>query len=128
MMSHPVLMAIATINVLVAVIARILSVPTLPWRPFALGAVVLIASLALERLIAGIRAARRFSDPTPLIFPVLHLTRDLAWAAAIGVWLARRVRGRRSNPSHSMRPRAIVAGVQGQRPWVSDSEPNRPLT
>ena len=51
----------------------------------------LVAGLALERLAAGISAARRFRTLTPLVFPLLHLGRDLAWVAAIAMWLARRV-------------------------------------
>jgi hypothetical protein len=128
MMSHPLLMAIAVLNLFIALFARVLPLASLASRPFALAGVALIAGLALERLVAGVAAARRFRDPTPLIFPVLHLLRDLAWVAAIGVWLARRVCGRESTPAHSMRPRAVVDGSHNRRLWVSDSEPNRPLT
>ena len=108
MMSHPVLMAIAILNLAIALLARTTSIPGLAWRPFAIVAIALVAGLALERLAAGISAARRFRDPTPLIFPLLHLGRDAAWAAAIAMWLARRIFGRRSHPAHSMRPREIA--------------------
>jgi hypothetical protein len=76
-----------------------------PWWLLASASIALIAGLALERLAAGISAARRFATPAPLVFPLLHLGRDLAWVAAIAVWLARRVVGRPSLPAHSMRPR-----------------------
>jgi len=103
MMSHPVLMAIAILNLAIALLARTTSIPGLAWRPFAIVAIALVAGLALERLAAGISAARRFRDPTPLIFPLLHLGRDAAWAAAIAMWLARRIFGRRSHPAHACR-------------------------
>lgn len=50
----------------------------------------LLGLLAVERLWAGARAARRFRDPAALAFVPVHLLRDLAWAAALVVWLARR--------------------------------------
>src|SRR6185503_9928343 len=109
MMSHPVLMAIAILNLAIALLARTTSIPGLAWRPFAIVAIALVAGLGLERLAAGISAARRFRDPTPLIFPLLHLGRDAAWAAAIAMWLTRRAFGRRSSPAHSMRPREIAS-------------------
>jgi hypothetical protein len=84
MMSHPVLMAIAIVNLLIALFAGAAPMAGLAWRPCALVAAALVAGLALERLAAGISAARRFRDPTPLIFPY-HLGRDLAWVAAIAM-------------------------------------------
>src|SRR6185503_3309081 len=39
----------------------------------------LIATLGIERTVAGLRAARRFRDLTPLWFPLVHFVRDLAW-------------------------------------------------
>ena len=108
MMSHPALMAIAILNMMIALFARVMPMAGLAWRPFAIVAIALVAGLALERLAAGITAARRFRDPTPLVFPLLHLGRDVVWVAAIGMWLTRRVFGRRSHPAHSMRPREIA--------------------
>ena len=102
MMLHPVLMAIAILALLGALLARVAGGP---WWPLASASIALIAGLALERLAAGISAARRFRTPAPLVFPLLHLGRDLAWVAAIAVWLARRVVGRPFLPAHSMRPR-----------------------
>jgi len=109
MMSHPVVMAIAMLSLLIGLVASVAPMAGLAWRPFALVAAALVAGLALERLAAGISAARRFRDATPLIFPFLHLGRDAAWVAAIAVWLTRRAFGRRSSPADSMRPREITS-------------------
>jgi glycosyltransferase involved in cell wall biosynthesis len=109
MMLHPILMAIAVAALMGAVLA---AASGDSWRPLAFGGAALVASLALERLAAGIRAASQFRDPTPLVFPLLHLGRDLAWVAAIAMWVARRLGGRAMKPSHSMRPRAISAPRQ----------------
>src|SRR6185295_17608834 len=73
--------------------------------------------LSVERLMAGIAAARRFRNPTPLIFPLLHFGRDLAWVVAIGMWLARQLGSRPSKPAHSMRPR--TSAVPRDEPLVS---------
>jgi hypothetical protein len=121
MMLHPVLMAAAIVNLAMAVAA-----PALPfglaWRPFALVGVTLVAGLALERLAAGISAARRFRDPTPLVFPLLHLGRDLVWVAAIAMWLIRRALGRRSSPAHSMQPRANTVRRNERSPLLGARE------
>src|SRR5947207_1533132 len=103
MMMHPLVMGIAIAGLVSAALA---AAADGPWRPIALGAATLLAGLALERLAAGVCAARRFRDLTPLVFPLLHLGRDLAWVAAIAMWSARRLRGRPSMPCHSMRARA----------------------
>ena len=102
MMLHPVLMAAAILALIGAFLTRAAGGP---WWLLASASIALIAGLALERLAAGISAARRFRTFAPLVFPLLHLGRDLAWVAAIAVWLARRVVGRPSLPAHSMRPR-----------------------
>jgi succinoglycan biosynthesis protein ExoA len=102
MMLHPVvtLLAVATLGA-----CRVAAASGLPvgW-PIAIAA-ALLGALALERLTAGGRAARRFGDRAAWLFPLLHLVRDLAWVAAIVVWLARRAARRPGRPSHSMRPR-----------------------
>jgi len=103
MMSHPVLMAVAVVGLITALVRASAGGA---WQPFALAAATLVAGLFLERLAAGISAARRFRDPTPLVFPLLHMGRDLAWVAAMAMWLARRLGGRAASPAHSMRPRA----------------------
>jgi hypothetical protein len=110
MMLHPLLMA-AAIGAIVTALP--VSYVGGPWRPFASAGAVLLGGLALERLAAGISAARRFRLWTPLVFPLLHLGRDLAWVAAIAVWTARRAAGRRSGPAHSMRPRTSTPQRHG---------------
>ena len=123
MMSHPLVMGIAVTSLVSAMVAGG------AWRLFALGGATLVAGLLLERLAAGISAARRFHDPTPLVFPLLHLGRDLAWVAAIGMWLARRVVGRPASPAHSMRPRTnAVLGDVRKEAATYDPAPNRPVT
>jgi len=103
-------------------IAMILATADLPWRFSAVAAATVIIALAVERLVAGLRAARRFRDPTPLVFPFLHLIRDLAWVVAIGMWLVRRIGGRPPKPSHSMhaRPTADAPGVVTQPDFLAD--------
>ena len=129
MMSHPLLMSFAVAGL---VGALLMAVTAGPWRLPAFGAAAVISCLTLERLAAGIAAARRFRDLTPLVFPVLHLGRDLAWVAAIGMWVARRLFGRPSKPAHSMRPRAIDVPDDAASPawraglYASASAPNRP--
>lgn len=103
MMSHPLVMTGVVAGLMAASVAAAAGGS---WRPFALAAATLLAALALERLAVGFSTARRFRDATPLVFPFLHLARDLAWVAAIAVWTARRMARRPAKPSHSMRPRA----------------------
>jgi hypothetical protein len=74
----------------------------------------LIGGLIVERAAAGLRAAWRFGTPVPLVFPVLHLARDAAWVAAIGVWCTRRLLRQPAAPEHSMRAR--VAASSGGQP------------
>lgn len=74
----------------------------LPWRPWVWLAVILAGVLALERGVAGARAAIRHRDAAGLLFAPIHLLRDVAWAFAIVVWGARRLARRRRRPWHSM--------------------------
>jgi hypothetical protein len=111
MMLHPLLMAIAVAGLVGSAVAGVTGGP---WRPMALGAATLLAALALERLVAGIVAVRRFRTLTPLVFPLLHIGRDLAWVAAIAMWSARRVCGRPSMPGHSMRSRTRSMTASGR--------------
>jgi cellulose synthase/poly-beta-1,6-N-acetylglucosamine synthase-like glycosyltransferase len=103
MMWHPLALSLAlgllTLGALAAVAGSASA------QPLAVVGAIVIAALVLERLQAGVRAARRFGDPTALLFPVVHLARDAAWVAAIGVWLTRFAAGRPRRPSHSMRRR-----------------------
>ncbi len=69
--------------------------------PILVGAGILTL-LAIERLIAGIRAARRFSSWAPLGFVVAHLLRDVAWCVAMVRWGVRRMVGVPRRPTQSM--------------------------
>jgi glycosyltransferase involved in cell wall biosynthesis len=102
MMAHPLLMALALFSF---VLGAIESLAGNDWQPFVFGGATLLAGLAIERILAGVRAVRQFGDPAALIFPVLHLARDVAWVAAMATWLFRRLCGQPSTPAHSMRPR-----------------------
>jgi glycosyltransferase involved in cell wall biosynthesis len=108
MMLHAPLMAAAVLGALVGA-AQLVSGGA--WRLPAVVAAVILAILAVERLIAGVRAAVTFRNGAALLFPLVHLARDLAWVAALAVWSARRLRGVGSRPSHSMRPRATLNGA-----------------
>jgi glycosyltransferase involved in cell wall biosynthesis len=102
MMWHPLALGLALVLLALAMAA---SASGASWPFFARSGAVIVALLLVERLAAGVRAARRFGDLTALVFPLLHLARDGAWVAAILMWLARFVLGRPGRPSHSMRPR-----------------------
>jgi hypothetical protein len=106
MMLHPLLTACAVMGLLVAAMAALWGGPS---RVIAVAAAAPLGVLAIERLVAGISAAHRFGTLTPLVFPVLHLGRDLAWVAAIVMWTARRLGSRQPSPMHSMRPRPGTA-------------------
>jgi hypothetical protein len=102
MMWHPLVFALGFASLALGALA---AAAGSSWQLLAAGGTALFATLFVERLAAGIRAARRFGDPTALVFPLLHLARDASWVVAIAVWLARFVAGRPGQPSHSMRPR-----------------------
>ena len=97
--SNSVMMAHAPLTLLA--LAFVLAGTQLP-AAAAFGTVIL-ALLALERVVAGIGAARLTGDPVALAFPATHLARNLAWCAAIIAWSARRLSGASSEPVHSMR-------------------------
>jgi glycosyltransferase involved in cell wall biosynthesis len=99
MMAHAPLMLIA---LGAAIAALALAVAGAPWRPVAWAGGAILAGLALERAVAGIRAAIRHRDAAGLLFPPLHLLRNAAWALAIVIWAARRLAGLGRHPSHSM--------------------------
>ena len=66
--------------------------PAMPWS---LGAVALVGLLVVERpLREWLRPAGGATRPA-LLFPVVHLLRDLAWVAAMARWLLRRISGLR---------------------------------
>jgi succinoglycan biosynthesis protein ExoA len=102
MMWHPLALSLGLAFLILAVLAAAAGAS---WPPFAVAGAIVTAALFVERLSAGVRAARRFGDRTALVFPLLHLARDGAWIAAIVTWLARFAAGRPGRPSHSMRPR-----------------------
>lgn len=105
MMLQPVVTALAIVCSVAAAIAMVAGTD---WRAPATAAAALLGAVVLDRLFAGIAAARRFRTVTPLVFPLLHLARNVAWVAAIVAWTSRRVAGRRSTPAHSMRPRPLA--------------------
>lgn len=108
MMAHPVAMAAALLLLVLAAAAPVAGrSPAMP----AIGAGLLIAALAGERLMAGVSAARRHRDWAALCFPVAHLLRDVVWVLAIGWWSVRRVTRRSGVPHDSMRPRPTRQGV-----------------
>jgi hypothetical protein len=108
MMLHPVVMSLGIAGLAGA---ALMDATAGPWRTATVGATALISCLCVERLVAGIRAARRFRDLAPLLFPIAHLARDLAWVAAIVMWSIRRLGRCPTCPSNSMRPRASRAAA-----------------
>lgn len=100
MMFHAPVMLLALAALVIAGVAK---ASALPWTAAALVGVALIAGLALERAAAGAGAWRRTGDPAALGFSAAHLARDVAWAAAIVIWLGRRVLKHEHVPAHSMR-------------------------
>lgn len=112
MMAHPVVMTAALALLVGAALAWLRAGAVMPWL---LGAAALTMLLAGERAVAGLVAAGRWRDPAALLFPVVHLLRDVAWVVAMVRWTARRVVGAPWAPAHSMRPRradshAVVVG------------------
>ena len=69
----------------------------------------IVAALAIERGIAGLRASRRYGDRAALAFRVFHLARDVAWVAAIMSWTVRRLFRLPPQPGDSMRPRPAAS-------------------
>lgn len=99
MMMHAPLLALALGSLATAGVLRLAGVSSV--LPLTLGGSVL-AALIVERLVVGVRAALRFRDPAPLLFPFAHLLRDVAWLAAVAAWSARRLLGHAAHPGHSM--------------------------
>jgi len=99
MMVHAPLMLAALVS---AAASPLLWAAGPPWRPCLWLAAILVGGLAVERLVAGVRAAIRHRDPAGLLFVPLHLLRDVAWAFAIVAWGVRRLAGRERRPWHSM--------------------------
>jgi hypothetical protein len=101
MMLHAPAMLLALGAAAIALAGAFAGRPVGPAAWIALGIAGLLAG---ERLVAGARAARAFRDPAALLFPIVHLIRDTAWAGAIVVWTGRRLGGIVSRPAHSMAP------------------------
>ena len=100
------------VAVLLALSALVLAACGLSAVIPATAAAVLVAVLIAERLVVGIRTAVQRHDASALLFPVVHLLRDLAWAAAILRWTSRKIHGRTSRPAHSMHPRGTIDPVR----------------
>jgi glycosyltransferase involved in cell wall biosynthesis len=110
MMGHPVVMSVALLALIASMLLALAGGPAVQATMFA---ALLIGALAIERVFAGVSAARRFRHATPLLFPGFHLLRDVAWTCAIGAWTTRRAFGRASKPSDSMTVRGVDAGPKG---------------
>jgi len=102
MMMHPIALCAALGCGAMAMVAAFFGFSPRPWWVLA---GVMLLGLMVERLYAGISAARRFRRATALAFPFVHLFRDLAWVGAIVMWTLRRLAGRPLRPSDSMTPR-----------------------
>ena len=105
MMAHPIVMGIAMAS---GAFALLLATAGAAWAGAAWTAGILVAGLAIERVAAGVAAAKRYRTATPLVFPLLHLCRDVAWVSAIAMWMTRRAVGKPPKPAHSMYPRPGV--------------------
>jgi glycosyltransferase involved in cell wall biosynthesis len=100
MMAHAPLMLSAIAGLTLGSVARLAGFSA---RPAVGAAVAILLLLFTERTRAGILAWRHSGDAAALAFGAVHLLRDVAWAAAIVVWTARRLSGQPWTPGHSMR-------------------------
>ncbi len=107
MMAHPIVTGFALAS---AAAAGLLAATGLNGRALWWIAAAAAGALVAERAVAGVRACWRFGDPAALLFPIVHMIRNFAWVAAVGVWSFRRVTGQAASASDSMTPRA--AGVR----------------
>jgi glycosyltransferase involved in cell wall biosynthesis len=105
MIAHAALTLLALASLAVAAVSALIGGASK--LPALLAGLVLVV-LAVERVIAGVRAACTFRDSAGLWFAPIHLLRDVAWGLAIGVWTWRRLLGRRPRPSHSMATSTLV--------------------
>jgi hypothetical protein len=117
MMGHPVVMSVALLALIASMLLALTGGPAVQAMMFA---ALLIGALAIERVFAGVSAARRFRHATPLLFPGFHLLRDVAWTSAIAAWTIRRAFGRESKPSDSMTVRGAATCRAGLQPRRSD--------
>jgi cellulose synthase/poly-beta-1,6-N-acetylglucosamine synthase-like glycosyltransferase len=103
MMWHPLILALAFFLIATSGVMAIVGGN---WQFYLESGGLFLALLILERLAVGVRAYLRVADPASLLFPGLHLARDLVWIVAIVIWTKRCITGQPSLPSHSMRARA----------------------
>ena len=124
MMAHAPLTLIALALLAASGLAAIggTSVPGL--APLAAG---ILALLAAERLAAGVTAWRLTHDPVALAFPLAHLVRNIAWAAAIVVWSARLIAHRSHLPAHSMPRREAAVCEKDPARGLLDRDPDARL-
>lgn len=85
-----------------ALFAAALAAHGTSWKICAGGAAALLGLMALDRLIAGLRATATHAW-IGLLLPPAHLLRDLAWSLAIVWWSIRRGLRRTGRAEHSMR-------------------------
>jgi hypothetical protein len=116
MMVHPVLLGLSAAA---AALVPLLWATGLPASGALWTSGLLLGALVVERTIAGVRAAVRFRDVAPLLFPAVHLARDAAWLAACVVWAVRRLARQPGQPWHSMwrQPEAGRRPQDGAGPW-----------
>jgi len=113
MMAHPLVMS-ASIAALAT--AAVLGVVGVDGRTMSACGAAGLALLFTERAIAGLRAMRISRDSAALLFPLLHLARDLAWVGAMAVFSARRILGHPRRPAHSMRARPVASALAASGP------------
>jgi GT2 family glycosyltransferase len=101
MMLHAPVMALALLLLVGGAVAALAGGAAAARAALGAGA-ALVVVLALERLVASVRAFRRSRDRAAAFFVVAHLWRDVAWAAAIYVFCVRRLLWRPRRPSDSM--------------------------
>jgi cellulose synthase/poly-beta-1,6-N-acetylglucosamine synthase-like glycosyltransferase len=108
MMAQPLIAAASLGSLAVGGVTTVLGSAAGIGRPLLAAGVVLAGATLVERAVAGVRAWQRFGDAAALLFPVVHTVRNLAWVAAMAVWVARRARGHGTCPAASMKPRPAV--------------------
>ena len=91
-----------TMAIVMLVLASVMGATGLPWTSPAIVGLLTIGLLVTERSVAGVDAWRRTGDCTALAFPLTHVVRDVAWAAAIATWVGRWALKRERRPGHSM--------------------------
>src|SRR5262249_20183823 len=101
MMLQPLLTAAAIAGMAVAAIVGAAGGAS---RSILVAAAALLAVVVLERLAAGFSAAWRFRTMTPLVFPILHVGRNLSGGAGVRVLARRPPGGAGAGPSPPLPP------------------------